>query len=55
MPYALLAAGGRLFAGLADGQLWEGREQGDSWSPLRLSRDAPDAIVALGCAPLIPP
>jgi hypothetical protein len=55
MPYALLAADGRLFAGLADGQLWEGREQGDSWSPLRLSRDASDAIVALGCAPLIPP
>jgi hypothetical protein len=55
MPYALLAADGRLFAGLADGQLWEGREQGDSWSPLRLSGDAPDAIVALGCAALIPP
>ena len=48
MPYALLATDGRLFAGLADGQLWESRDQGDSWSPLRLNGDAPDALVALG-------
>ena len=48
MPYALLAADGRLFAGLADGQLWESRDRGDSWAPLRLSGDALDALVALG-------
>ena len=30
MPYALLAADGRLFAGLADGQLWESRDRGDT-------------------------
>ena len=31
MPYALVAADGRLFAGLADGQIWESRDSGDSW------------------------
>src|SRR6478609_6663903 len=48
MPYALLATDGRLLAGLADGQLWETRDQGESWSPLRLNGDAPEALVALG-------
>ncbi len=48
MPYALLATDGRLFAGLANGQLWESRDHGESWSPLRLSGDAPEALVALG-------
>jgi hypothetical protein len=49
MPYALLATtDGRLLAGLADGQLWETRDQGESWSPLRLDGDAPEALVALG-------
>src|SRR5215203_77612 len=28
MPYALVATDGRLFAGLADGQFWESRDQG---------------------------
>jgi photosystem II stability/assembly factor-like uncharacterized protein len=36
MPYALLATDGRLFAGLADGQLWESADRGDSWAALRL-------------------
>ena len=39
MPYALLATDGRLFAGLADGQLWESRDRGDAWSPLQLEGD----------------
>src|SRR5206468_1450311 len=50
MPYALLATDGRLFAGLADGRLWESRDQGDSWAPLRLSGDPLDALLALGYA-----
>lgn len=50
MPYALLAADGRLFAGLADGQLWESRGRGKSWAPLQLRGDPLDAIVALGYA-----
>ena len=32
MPYALVAADGRLFAGLADGAIWESRDGGDSWA-----------------------
>ena len=47
MPYALLATDGRLFAGLADGQLWESRDQGDNWTPLELAGGALDALVAL--------
>jgi len=47
MPYALLAADDRLFAGLADGQLWESRDRGDSWTALRLQGDPLDALLAL--------
>jgi hypothetical protein len=31
MPYALVAGDGRLFAGLADGQIWESSDRGDMW------------------------
>jgi len=37
MPYALVAADGRLFAGLADGQLWESVDRGESWRACALS------------------
>jgi len=50
MPYGLLATDGRLFAGLADGALWETRDQGDSWAPLRLSGSPLRALLALGYA-----
>jgi hypothetical protein len=50
MPYALLAADGRVFAGLADGRLWESCDRGDSWAPLRLKGDTLGALVALGYA-----
>jgi photosystem II stability/assembly factor-like uncharacterized protein len=50
MPYALLATDGRLFAGLADGALWESRDQGDSWAPLRLTGNSLRALLALGYA-----
>jgi len=50
MPYALLATDGRLFAGLANGQLWESRDPGDSWTPLQLQCGALDALVALTLA-----
>ena len=39
IPYALLHANGRLFAGLADGQIWESRDGGDSWQCSRLAGD----------------
>jgi hypothetical protein len=50
MPYALLAADGRLFAGLANGQLWASPDQGDSWSPVRITGGTLDALLALGSA-----
>src|SRR5213592_2109063 len=34
MPYVLLATDGRLLAGLANGQLWESHDHGESWTPL---------------------
>jgi hypothetical protein len=50
MPYALLAGDGRLFAGFADGQLWESRDRGDSWTPLQLEGDGVGAVLALAPA-----
>jgi hypothetical protein len=50
MPYALVAADGRLFAGLADGQLWESRDRGDTWTRLQLRGGTLDALVALALA-----
>jgi hypothetical protein len=50
MPYALLATDGRLFAGLADGQLWESRDRGDTWTPLQLEGDSVAAVLALALA-----
>jgi photosystem II stability/assembly factor-like uncharacterized protein len=47
MPYALVASDGRLFAGLANGQLWESRDRGDSWTAMRLQGDAVNAVLAL--------
>jgi photosystem II stability/assembly factor-like uncharacterized protein len=47
IPYALLATDVRLFAGLANGQLWESRDRGDNWTALQLGGDALDAVVAL--------
>jgi len=41
---------GRLFAGLANGQLWASPDQGDSWSPVRITGGTLDALLALGSA-----
>jgi photosystem II stability/assembly factor-like uncharacterized protein len=47
MPYALVATEDRLFAGLANGELWESADRGDSWRRCEL-RGAPlDRLVAL--------
>src|SRR6266540_4281247 len=48
MPYALVAPDGRLFAGLADGQLWESGDQGDTWRACTLRGDALPRLNALG-------
>ena len=47
MPYALVAANGGLFAGLANGELWQSRDRGDSWSRCELAGEALTGIVAL--------
>jgi len=38
---------GRLFAGLADGQLWESEDQGDTWRACTLSGDPLTGLNAL--------
>jgi hypothetical protein len=50
MPYALVAADGRLFAGLADGELWESSDRGASWRACALQGDALMRLNALACA-----
>jgi photosystem II stability/assembly factor-like uncharacterized protein len=50
MPYALVATDGRLFAGLANGQIWESRDHGDYWTALELRGDALEALLALNDA-----
>jgi photosystem II stability/assembly factor-like uncharacterized protein len=50
MPYALVAVEGRLFAGLADGQLWESGDGGDTWSACALHGDPLPALHALAAA-----
>jgi hypothetical protein len=50
MPYALVAAEGRLFAGLADGQIWESSDRGDTWRACALEGDALTGLNALAYA-----
>jgi photosystem II stability/assembly factor-like uncharacterized protein len=51
MPYALVAARGHVFAGLADGALWESRDRGDTWRACTLRGDALSELHALAAAP----
>ena len=50
MPYALVATERRLFAGLADGQLWESSDRGDVWRACALRGDALRELHALAFA-----
>jgi photosystem II stability/assembly factor-like uncharacterized protein len=50
MPYALVVADGRLFGGLADGQLWESADQGDTWKACALEGDSLTELHALAYA-----
>jgi hypothetical protein len=50
MPYALVAVD-RMFAGLADGQIWASVDRGDSWRACALRGDALGALQALAYAP----
>jgi photosystem II stability/assembly factor-like uncharacterized protein len=45
MPYALVAAEGRLFAGLANGELWESDDRGDTWRPCELRQPLPGLLA----------
>jgi hypothetical protein len=47
MPYALVAGDGRLFAGLADGQIWESDDRGDSWRAGTVQGGSLPALQAL--------
>jgi hypothetical protein len=49
MPYALVTADGRLFAGLADGEVWESTDRGDAWHACALQGDPPTELHALAC------
>jgi photosystem II stability/assembly factor-like uncharacterized protein len=50
MPYALVAANGRLFAGLADGQIWESGDRGDTWRACALEGEPLTELHALAYA-----
>jgi len=50
MPYALLVAEGRLFAGLANGQIWESRDRGERWQACVLEGDDLPELHALAHA-----
>jgi photosystem II stability/assembly factor-like uncharacterized protein len=47
MPYTLVAKDGRLFAGLANGQLLESADRGDTWRACTLRGDTLTALDAL--------
>ena len=51
MPYALVAERGRLFAGFASGELWESRDQGETWHRCELLGEKPTRLLALTAAP----
>jgi photosystem II stability/assembly factor-like uncharacterized protein len=51
MPYALVSTERRLFAGLADGQLWASMDRGDTWQASLLEGDPLPRINALAYAP----
>ena len=50
MPYALVATDGVLLAGLANGVLWESRDQGTSWRQCAVEGDSLPRLVALAAA-----
>jgi len=50
MPYALFATPERLYAGLADGEIWESADRGDTWQACSLTGDALTSLVALAAA-----
>jgi photosystem II stability/assembly factor-like uncharacterized protein len=52
MPYALVATDGCVFAGLANGQIWESDDRGETWARCELEGDALTELHALAYTPL---
>ena len=50
MPYALVATDGRLFAGLANGSIWESGDRGETWRSCTLDGDALTSLHGLAYA-----
>jgi photosystem II stability/assembly factor-like uncharacterized protein len=50
MPYALVATDRRLFAGLANGEIWESTDRGDAWRAGAFQGDPLTRIQALAYA-----
>lgn len=50
MPYALVCAHGRVFAGLANGELWQSGDHGETWSAAALQGDPLTELHALAPA-----
>jgi hypothetical protein len=50
MPYALVSTERRLFAGLADGELWASMDRGNTWQASLLEGDRLPRINALAYA-----
>jgi photosystem II stability/assembly factor-like uncharacterized protein len=50
MPYALVCSEGRVFAGLANGEVWESGDRGESWSRAALAGDPVTELHALAYA-----
>jgi hypothetical protein len=50
MPYALVPAGDRLFAGLADGQIWSSADRGETWTACAIEGDELSELHALAYA-----
>ncbi|HEY3189239.1 MAG TPA: hypothetical protein VGJ70_17265 [Solirubrobacteraceae bacterium] len=50
MPYALVVTGDRLFAGLADGQIWQSSDRGDTWRSCSIRGEPARRLHALAYA-----
>jgi photosystem II stability/assembly factor-like uncharacterized protein len=50
MPYALVATDGRLFAGLANGSMWESGDHGETWRGCTLDGETLTSLHALAYA-----
>jgi hypothetical protein len=50
MPYALATRGARVFAGLANGEIWTSEDRSETWHALELGGDRVEQLVALAVA-----